>query len=286
MTTVLKSPAKINLGIAIKSILPNGWHEIDNVFHAIPAYDILEVELMENKIIEITCNDPEVPTDQNNFLHKVFIIMADKAKYGGGIKINLIKKLPIGSGLGGGSLNASTLIKFLNEHWQLNLSKEQLIEIAKNISSDVVFNIFSDCAFETKHGLKENGELEILPSLKNCAMVIVWPETFISIQDAYKIIDENFEPSTYQIENLVEALREQNFANICKHIHNDFEKKISEHYPVVRELKTKFENLQADGISMSGKGPAIYGLYQDKNLAKKAFVELSKKHKHIWNVEF
>lgn len=279
MMIKLYSPAKINLGLTINSILPNGWHDVSTVLLSLensPTKDILELEFLENsQEIIISSNNKAVPNGEENFVYHAFAKMRALASKKVGVKINLIKNLPVGGGLGAGSLNGATLIKFLNDYWKLNLSNQNLVAVAKEISSDMAFSVVGNLVFETKHGLVNEGDLELLPKLPACEIMILKPDFSISISEAYNLIDENFMASTYKIEQLVTAIKSGNLQNIVANLHNDFEEKITKKYPQIGKLKQELLNMGALGACMSGKGPSVFGIFETGQMPEPKEIKIS-----------
>src|SRR4030042_4125513 len=127
----LTAPAKINLGLAILGKLANGYHEVKTIYCQVSLSDRLQLaELKENKI-KIFCSDKTIPTDNKNLVYQAAELIKKQRKIKTGLNIFIKKNIPTASGLGGGSSEAAAVLKGLTKLWQLNLSLDQLIRLAK-----------------------------------------------------------------------------------------------------------------------------------------------------------
>ena len=154
-------PAKINLFLRVLDKRIDGYHNIETSFQLIDLYDLISFEKITDEII-IESNEDYLGGEDNTIYAsaiKVKEYLSDK-KYG--VKINIKKNIPTGSGMGGGSSNAASTIIALNKLWDLNLSKERLSKIAKEIGADVPFFMFGKNALGNGIG----DELQEVSSIK------------------------------------------------------------------------------------------------------------------------
>jgi 4-diphosphocytidyl-2-C-methyl-D-erythritol kinase len=136
----LNAPAKINLYLQVLGKRPDGYHEIDSLMQAIDLYDHITIEKSDS--IELECDDPSIPSDSSNLAFKAAALL-QRAAYFPGARIILKKRIPSGSGLGGGSSDAAFVLRGLSQLYNLDLSAEQKKEIAGEIGSDVPFFLSS-----------------------------------------------------------------------------------------------------------------------------------------------
>jgi 4-diphosphocytidyl-2-C-methyl-D-erythritol kinase len=264
MTTKLFSCAKINLGLVIKDKLPNGYHEVETILATIPLFDELEITDAESGLY-LTCSDPKIPTDERNLLRQIYQKMAALVPAKKGLKIHLQKNIPAGAGLGGGSLNGTTLIQYLNTHWQLGLSPIQLVNLAKEVSSDAAFSLIAPVAKETKHGLINEGEIKPLGKLPSVTMLLVWPKIEISGREAYALWDEQGLRDDFMLEEKADHTR----------LHNSFELIMLKKYPIIKAVKNNLLENGATSALMTGKGSGVYGFFANEEGAKKADIALT-----------
>lgn len=136
----LPSPAKINLWLRVLGRRTDGFHEIDTRLCKLALADTVRIErLSHSKAVTLTCTDPSVPTDESNLVTRALRLFEEKSSTRHGWRIHLEKHIPAGAGLGGGSSNAATALKALNELCRHPLNAEQLTQIAAQIGSDVPF---------------------------------------------------------------------------------------------------------------------------------------------------
>lgn len=136
----LSSPAKINLWLRILGRRADGFHEIQSRLCKLALADAVQLERLSfSKSVTLTCSDPSVPTDESNLVMRALRLFEEATGTRHGWKIHLEKSIPAGAGLGGGSSNAATALKALNEVSRHPLAHEQLMELAARIGSDVPF---------------------------------------------------------------------------------------------------------------------------------------------------
>ncbi|MBT4936296.1 4-(cytidine 5'-diphospho)-2-C-methyl-D-erythritol kinase [Candidatus Peregrinibacteria bacterium] len=133
------SPAKVNLFLHIKHLREDEYHEIDSVFAKLDFGDILDFEEKKEGIEIRASGKYKIPTNADNLVYKAADIMRARAKGKRGIKIHIEKNIPVGSGLGGGSSNAATTLKYLNEAWDIHLPQNELMILGESLGADVPF---------------------------------------------------------------------------------------------------------------------------------------------------
>lgn len=251
---MIKFPnAKINIGLNVTSKRSDGFHNIETVFYPIQLNDIIEFIPSNETTLEISGIDIN-GNFKNNLVYKVYDLL--KNDFGlPKIKIHLYKIIPIEAGLGGGSADASFMLKALNEYFELNISDEKLLKYAEQLGSDCPFFIKNTPSYATNKG--ENLE-NIEFSLKGYYIVIIKPNVQISTAEAYQNI--KFGKSKL---NLKEAIKLpiQEWKN---NIFNSFENYAFEKYPELKEIKTQLYNIGAEFALMTGSGSAVYGIFKEK----------------------
>ena len=134
---ISKSNAKINLGLKIINKRTDNFHNIESIFIEIDLFDTLS--FTPSNQFKLSCNQKNIPTDGKNTIYKIYSQLNKKYFFKNQYEIHLIKKIPIGSGLGGGSSNAACVLNTLNKIENLNLNESELLNFAKSIGSDVPF---------------------------------------------------------------------------------------------------------------------------------------------------
>src|SRR5512139_2358168 len=141
-TLHLESPAKVNLRLEILNKRKDGYHELRTVLQKISLHDTLHFSLKEEKGISIATDHPNLPAGKTNLVYQAAQSMLKASDYQGGVHIEIKKQIPLGAGLGGGSGNAATTLKALNQLLKRGLYKRKLMEMGLEIGADVPFFIW------------------------------------------------------------------------------------------------------------------------------------------------
>jgi 4-diphosphocytidyl-2-C-methyl-D-erythritol kinase len=176
------APAKINVSLKILRRRDDGFHEIETLITPITLCDQIEIEKSNSSSeIEFQCDDPSVPTGDDNLIVRAARAFCVATKVKRAVSIELKKKIPHGAGLGGGSSDAASTLLALNELFNANLSREALAKIAETLGSDVPFFIFESAAL-----CKGRGELVTPLRLKDkLSLLLLKPEFRVSTAWAY-----------------------------------------------------------------------------------------------------
>lgn len=246
--------AKINLGLYVTQKRPDGFHNIESVFYPIPLNDALEFIPSDNGTSSITLEGISLDSEpKDNLVYKAYTLLQHDFKLPN-IDISLLKKIPAGAGLGGGSADCAFMLSALNNYFTLNLSKAQLENYALQLGSDCPF--FIENAPKAVSG---RGEIfqPINLSLKQYSLLLINPGIHISTKEAYSGISPKtpaFDLKTV-IEGPVEAWKEK--------LSNDFEGHILKSHPEIAELKNLLYEAGAVYTSMSGSGSTVFGIFKE-----------------------
>ena len=261
---IKKSPCKINLFLDIKSKREDGYHLIESLFHTIDLFDIIKIE--ESKEFKISTSGKYKLNDneEDNIVAKIFYHFKNQMELKKNYKINIEKNIPTGAGLGGGSSDAATMIKFFLE--ELNIKPDnELIESFSKFGADIPFFIKGGLSWVSGIGEKIESFNFTLPY----KIILIYPNINVSTKLAYSKFTENdFNKSDiFYIKNLLEKNGRINFNDLYSHIYNIFEKNVFNIEPKIKEYKEKAENEIKRKICMSGSGSSLFALYNqnDKN---------------------
>lgn len=261
---IKKSPCKINLFLDIKSKREDGYHFIESLFHTIDLFDIIKIE--ESKEFKISTSGKYKLNDneEDNIVAKIFYHFKNQMELKKNYKINIEKNIPTGAGLGGGSSNAATMIKFFLE--ELNIKPDnELIESFSKFGADIPFFIKGGLSWVSEIGEKIYSFNFTLPY----KIILIYPNINVSTKLAYSKFTENdFNKSDiFYIKNLLEKSGKINFNDLYSHTYNIFEKNVFNIEPKIKEYKEKAENEIKRKICMSGSGSSLFALYNqnDKN---------------------
>ena len=261
---IKKSPCKINLFLDIKSKREDGYHFIESLFHTIDLFDIIKIE--ESKEFKISTSGKYKLNDneEDNIVAKIFYHFKNQMELKKNYKISIEKNIPTGAGLGGGSSNAATMIKFFLE--ELNIKPDnELIESFSKFGADIPFFIKGGLSWVSGIGEKIYSFNFTLPY----KIILIYPNINVSTKLAYSKFTENdFNKSDiFYIKNLLEKSGKINFNDLYSHTYNIFEKNVFNIEPKIKEYKEKAENEIKRKICMSGSGSSLFALYNqnDKN---------------------
>jgi 4-diphosphocytidyl-2-C-methyl-D-erythritol kinase len=262
----LESPAKVNLRLEILKRRKDGYHELRTVFQKISLHDTLHFSLKKEKGIFIHTDHPNLPIGRPNLVYQAAQSILRSSSYHGGIHIKMGKRIPLGAGLGGGSSNAATTLKALNQLLKRNLSKKELMEMGLEIGADVPFFIGEGAAIGS--GIGEQLKKVTLPDLD---YVLIYPNFEISTRWAY----QNFVLTNQRIHfNLHKFPKTPE--GISRILFNHLEEVVSRKYPQIDVMKNILLGMGALGALMTGSGPTVFGLFQDDKSATGAYKKIKK----------
>lgn len=259
----VRAYAKINLILDVLKKREDGYHEVEMIMQAISLHDLLTIEPKEG--ITITSNHPAVPLDERNFAYQAARLIIDKYPHIPGALINIDKNIPIEAGLAGGSTDAAGVILGLNQLYNLNMEKTEILRIAAQIGSDVPFCIGGPTALARGRG-------EIIEEITPCPrlwVVLVKPAIGVKTAEVYGNLNIN-EIANYHpnLRRYLKALEESDIAYLLSNTGNILEYSTFRLYPQVRHLKAKLKNLGVQSILMSGSGPTVFALFTSQAEAR------------------
>ncbi len=248
--------AKINIGLNVLEKRTDGYHNIESIFYPVKWCDAIEAIQEEgNGIINIsTFGIPIQGSPESNLCVKAYNLLGIKHKLPS-LHLWLLKCIPMGAGLGGGSADAAFFLNLLNNLFLLNISKKELKAYASQIGSDCTFFIENKPALVTETGNISN---PIKLDLNSYYIAIVYPQIHIDTKNAYSIIESHKRQSS--LSDLIQAPID----NWKETITNDFEEPIFKANPSLAELKNLLYQQGALYASMTGSGSAIYGIFDKK----------------------
>lgn len=269
----LKSYGKVNIFLHILGKRPDGFHELYTLFSKISLYDTLNIsKSAEQKII---CNKPHIPTDESNIISKVHNILCDDYGVTQNFTTELIKNIPDGGGLGGGSSNGAVYLNGVCEILGLKMSIETKTEIMARVGSDTAFFLHDQPMIGTGRG-------EILTpygKLPKCSLLLVNPRVHVPTGKVFS--SENLKLTKKEEVNRMRHISD--YGEYGDILCNGMEEAVFELYPVVKEAKEALVEAGADFSLMSGSGATVYGIFKSDKPAAKAADEINRKHPD-WDV--
>lgn len=248
--------AKVNLGLNIVSKRPDGYHNLETFFYPIAIKDALEVIVKEEQP-EDTFFEAGIKIDSspdNNLVMKALRLMREYYTFPP-VEVHLLKKIPFGAGLGGGSADASFMLKLLNNVFDLKATDNELAALAVWLGADCPFFIYNRPVFAT--GIGEIFE-DVDLSLKDYWFVLVKPDIHVSTKDAFSLISPTMPEQS--LKDIV-ALPVTEWKSLMM---NDFEKSVFAQYPAISSIKDQLYDLGAVYASMSGSGSSVFGIFKEE----------------------
>lgn len=261
--TVFPSPAKVNLVLDILRKREDGYHDVEIVMQELAIQDTISIVTLSHGEIILACNDTTVPLDEKNSCHKAALLMqAERKKLHPtehllGAHITIQKRIPAAGGLGGGSSNAATVLKGLNQMWSIYLSTEELKSLAAKIGSDDAFFIEGGTAISRGRG-------EIIEPIEKCPrleLAFIVPPVKVPEQKT-KWIYGNFDVKRVRehpsVERMRDAIREKDVDKIVGEMGNVFDTLTMPEYSVPFALIEGLKQMPGVRMSMlAGAGPTV-----------------------------
>lgn len=259
--------AKINLGLKVIGKREDGYHDLDMINAELALYD--EIICYDSKMPSTVISNVEICDPCDNLAYKVIVLIKEKYNIEKNVKVEIIKKIPLGAGLGGGSADAAATIRALNELWNLRMTKEAMLEIALKIGSDVPYLI--DGGFARVGGVGE--VIHKIDSNISFYVVLVMPNYACSTKNIFTRYKDN--NAINRIDKIQEALLDNDFKKLSENLFNNLQTAAEDYAAETGKIipSTIVNVLTDNGCSaavMTGSGSAVYGIAQDIFAAKVA----------------
>lgn len=267
MSTALTycSYAKINLYLDVLNKRRDGYNNIETIFQTVSLADTLSFEDHPHRI-SLTCSRPELASEEENLVYRAAMLLRDRAGCSLGAKIHLDKRIPIAAGLAGGSGNAAAAMVALNVLWNLRWSPGRLRALALELGSDVPYCTLGGTAAATRRG----EELKLLRPLKRTWFVLLHPPLAISASYTYNhpmLGRSTQQPFAGRTPAFREAIRGIASGNFRDAIFNRMEDAVFHDHPNLSQLKKRLLELGCVAAAMSGSGPTLFGICENKRTA-------------------
>jgi 4-diphosphocytidyl-2-C-methyl-D-erythritol kinase len=266
----LPSFAKVNWSLQILGKRPDGYHEIQTILQTISLRDELTFERREGGGITLSCDDPEIPTGNDNLVVRAAQSLAERFSISDGVHIHLVKRIPTQGGLGGGSSNAAVTLLALTRLWNLDVTAEQLAEMASSLGADVPFFLRGGCA--VAKGIGTN--LSSLPDGETRHVIVIYPQASVSTAEAYNAFNAPALTSNNPIPILSRSFDEATSQDSLRVLANDFEPVIFDMEPEVKRAKLALLEAGAQGALLAGSGSSVFGIFADRAAQQRALNEI------------
>lgn len=266
-TISLNAFAKINLGLDVVRKREDNYHEVRMIMQTIRLYDKLTIRTIPQDEIQLETNLSFLPTNENNLVYKAAQLFKERYQIKTGVHITLEKHIPVAAGLAGGSSDCAAALVGLNRLFYLNLTKQDLMEHGVTLGADVPYCIMRGTALS--EGIGEI--LTSLPPIPDCFVLIAKPPIHVSTKFVYENLDIGGIKKHPDIDGMLSSIKEGNLLGVANRLENVLETVTIPEYPVIGQLKQIMKDCNALNSLMSGSGPTVFGLFQEKEDAEKAY---------------
>ena len=272
----LKALAKINLGLDVLRKREDGYHEVRMIMQNVHIYDQILMEKQQEEGIRVKTNLYYLPANENNLVYKAARLLTDEFDLPGGLSIDLKKYIPVAAGMAGGSSDAAAVLFGMNRMYDLGLSLEELMERGVKIGADVPYCITRGTALS--EGIGEI--LTPLAPMPPCYILVAKPGISVSTKFVYENLKASELAYHPDIDGMMEALERQDLKALtdCMKEGNVLETVTVSAYPMIQKLKDAMLHYGALVSLMSGSGPTVFGIFDSRQAAKKAYAALKRGH--------
>jgi len=276
--------AKINLALDVLGKREDGYHELSSVMQTVGLRDKLSIRKLYTSRIKLNSNAKWLPVDERNLAFKAAQVLLERFPAPYGVLIEIDKKIPISAGLGGGSADCAAALLGIKKLFNLPVSMDELLEIAATLGADVPFCLLKGTALAEGIG-------EILTPLKPCPpvhIVIAKPPVSISTRDVFRQFKMENVGKRPNIDKMIADIESRDIKAVASGLCNVLESVSVKEFVVIERLKRIMLANGAMGAIMSGSGPTVFGMFEDKATAQKTVskirTELSVKEVFLTNV--
>jgi 4-diphosphocytidyl-2-C-methyl-D-erythritol kinase len=255
----LLAPAKINLTLEVLHLRPDGFHEIRSVIQTINLGDSLRFRLSDK--LQFSSDNPEFVAEES-LVSRAAALLQQASGFSKGATIEISKRIPLGSGLGGDSSDAAAILSGLNKLWRLGLSPAELLALAARLGSDVAFFLYGGTALVEGRG-ERVAPLPPLPHRWVVLMIPDVPRVAEKTRKLYASLKTNHYTDGQITEKFVRALNEGREFKPSM-LFNTFENVAFEFFPKLKVYKEHVIKLGASHVHLAGSGPALFTLFEDK----------------------
>ena len=266
------SRAKLNLSLDVLARRDDGYHDLKMVMGSVDFADEVTVSLCGSGETTARSNLPWLPSDRRNLTVRAaeafFAALGEKNP---GVEIHMLKRIPVGAGMAGGSANAAAVLRGLNTLTGAGLDADALRRIALEVGSDVPYCVSGGMALAEGRGER----LTPLPPMPACHIVICKPAFSISTAELFSRIDGRALRAHPDTAGLIAALERGDLAGTAVRMFNVFEEALPRNAGAVRDIRSALLDAGALGAVMTGTGSAVFGLFDSLEWAEKARADLT-----------
>lgn len=262
----LKALAKINLGLDVPGRREDGYHLVRMIMQTIHLFDSVQMAKTKESGIRLSTNIRFLPANENNIAYKAAKLLMEEFGITQGVSIDIRKCIPVSAGMAGGSTDAAAVLYGMNQMFGLKLSNRQLAHRGLTLGADVPYCLMRGTALA--EGIGE--QLTRLPAIPRCPVVIAKPGISVSTKWVYENLSLNGQSVHPDIDQLIADIRQQDLRSMASHMGNILEDVTVREYPVIAQIKESLTAHGALNAMMSGSGPTVFALFEERAKAREA----------------
>ena len=259
----MRAYGKINLSLDVTGKRDNGYHDVRMIMQTVGIYDQITIRKMSGQGIKVTTNLSFLPVDENNLVYKAAKLLMDEFNIDSGVSISLKKNIPVAAGMAGGSSDAAAVFVGMNRMFELKLSKKELMERGVKLGADIPYCIMRGTVLA--EGIGE--VLTPLKAMPDCHILIAKPHVNVSTAFVYKNLHLDSIDKHPDVDRAIAAIDAGDIKELALSMENILETVTVPAYPVIEDLKNLMKEGGALNAIMSGSGPTVFGIYDDKEQA-------------------
>ena len=269
----IKARAKVNLNLEILGKREDNYHNLESVFQKINLYDEIYIKKIQTDDFKLNINVKELEAKEN-IIYKAYVKLKEQYKTITGIEVTVNKKIPMQAGMAGGSTDCAAFIIAMNKLFDLKLTKKEIDSLGKSLGADVV-----PCFYNK--AVKAEGIGEMITSIDThfkYYMVIIKPEIDCNTKEMYQKIDAKKDlKQLHTTDNIIKALENKDIYLLANSLYNVFEEAIQEKEIIEKVKKELIKNGALQAL-MTGSGSCVYGIFEDQQSAKNAYIALKDRY--------
>lgn len=261
----MKALAKVNLGLDVIRRREDGYHEVKMIMQTVRLYDRIILEKTQ-KGISMETNLSFLPVNEQNIAYRAAKMLMDEFHIQSGLRIKIDKHIPVAAGMAGGSTDGAAVLYGVNKIFELGLTKRQLMERGVKLGADVPYCIMRGTVLS--EGIGEI--LTPVSFLPDCHILIAKPPVSVSTKHVYENLKLDKIEKHPDIDGMVEALRIENLHGVTQRMENVLETVTIPEHPEIQQIKELMIKEGALNALMSGSGPTVFGIFDDREKGMRA----------------
>lgn len=261
-----KAYAKINLGLDVLRRRPDGYHEVRMIMQTVDIWDLLTFTRLREPGIRLQVDVQELSAAEDNLVYRAAQLILQEYGIKEGVEITLEKHIPIAAGMAGGSSDAAAVFHGLNSLFDLSMTQRQMQKLGVRLGADIPYCIMGGTALS--EGIGEM--LTALPAPPACHVVVAKPDISVSTKFVYENLRVDSLEHHPDIDGMQQAIKAGNLKGITRRMENVLETVTEGQYPVISRIKERMLRSGAENALMSGSGPTVFGIFEEREDALKA----------------